>query len=138
MARLSTALRFAPLLAAALGWVMLVRLGLSLTGHARLRDALLPGVAGSRGQDTPARIVWAVRRAAQVVPGASCLTQALAAQVMLARRGWASALVIGVDRGGDAFAAHAWLEIDGRPVLGGTDASLAGHARLARFPAPAA
>ena len=62
-------------------------------------------------------------RVSRLVPGATCLTQALALKWMLARRRIACRLRIGVrhDPGG-AFAAHAWLEMPSREViLGGTE-----------------
>jgi hypothetical protein len=58
--------------------------------------------------------------AGRLVPGTTCLVRALAAQALLARRGHASQLRLGVARGsGRAFEAHAWLEQDGRVLVGG-------------------
>ena len=66
-------------------------------------------------------VTWAVRVVSRAVPGATCLTQALAAQLLLARRGCPSRLKIGVARTPDArLRAHAWLESDGLVVLGGS------------------
>jgi hypothetical protein len=42
--------------------------------------------------------------------------QSLTLSALLARRGYASKLVIGV-QAGEAFGAHAWVELDGRPLL---------------------
>lgn len=54
------------------------------------------------------------------VPGASCLTQALAAQVLLRRAGLDTTLRIGVRKDStEGFKAHAWLECDGEIVVGG-------------------
>ncbi len=71
----------------------------------------------------------AVSRAARWVPRASCLTQALVLQRLLARRGYASSLFLGVDRAGKpsqtprprakGFEAHAWVEWRGRVLIGG-------------------
>jgi len=71
----------------------------------------------------------AVSRAARLVPRASCLTQALALQRLLARRGLESSLFLGVDRAGKpsgaaralskGFEAHAWVEWRGRILIGG-------------------
>jgi len=71
----------------------------------------------------------AVSRAARLVPRASCLTQALALQRLLARRGLESSLFLGVDRAGKPsrtarpralrFEAHAWVEWRGRILIGG-------------------
>ena len=44
-------------------------------------------------------VAWAVTHAARLVPGASCLTQALAAKQLLGNRGIPSRLRIGVARG---------------------------------------
>lgn len=68
----------------------------------------------------PERVAWAVVSASLVVPAATCLVQALAAQLLLGRRGCATQLRIGVARG-DAgqIEAHAWLENDGTIVIGG-------------------
>jgi hypothetical protein len=67
-----------------------------------------------------ARLVWAVGAAGRGLPRITCLVRALAAQALLARHGRASELRLGVARRPDgAFAAHAWLEREGRVLLGG-------------------
>jgi len=67
-------------------------------------------------------IVWAVRAVTRYVPRATCLTQALASQILLSRRGHASRLHIGVARDEkEDFHAHSWLESQGVIVLGGLD-----------------
>jgi hypothetical protein len=48
----------------------------------------------------------------------TCLRQALAAQRMLKRRGIASRLHLGVTSMSEG-AAHAWVTVNGRPILGG-------------------
>ena len=64
----------------------------------------------------------AVRTAARYVPGATCLTQALALQAMLTRHGYASSLHIGVEKGPDrAFGAHAWVRCGDEIMIGGDD-----------------
>lgn len=76
------------------------------------------------------RIARAVTGASRAVPGAACLTQALAAQVLLERRGLPARVRVGVTRAdGGQLLAHAWVESDGRIVLGGTD--LSGYTPLA-------
>ena len=75
-------------------------------------------------------VVCAVERTARRVPGATCLTQAIAAQLLLRRRGFASRICLGVGEASDGgFIAHAWLERDGRILLGA-----AGAVGLARLP----
>ncbi len=65
-------------------------------------------------------IGWAVTRAARHVPfKAVCLPQAMAAQVMLRRRGVASVMHFGAGRGTDKpLDAHAWLDAAGVEVTG--------------------
>jgi hypothetical protein len=108
----------------ALAVVALVRLGLSLLSFKRLRALVResgrrsvgPHRAGALPVD---RIAWAVQAVSRFVPGATCLTQALSGQVLLARRGYRTRLHIGVAKSSrDQLAAHAWLECDGRVVLG--------------------
>ena len=73
---------------------------------------------------TPARIAWALGALARRLPGRNtCLVQALAAHAMLRRRGYASELRIGVagkDPAG-GIQAHAWVECEGRVVIGGIE-----------------
>jgi len=73
-------------------------------------------------QPTAEDITWAVRRVSPAVPGATCLTQALAAQLLLSRRGHPSQLRIGVTRApNQRLRAHAWLERNGIIVIGAAD-----------------
>ena len=62
--------------------------------------------------------VNAITSASRLVPRATCLTQALAAKKMLARNGVNGVLKFGVKLDDAKFEAHAWLEVDGRAVLG--------------------
>lgn len=55
------------------------------------------------------------------VPRATCLTQALAGQALLTHCGYPAIVHVGVTRAegaGNAFQAHAWLESDGKVVIG--------------------
>lgn len=64
-----------------------------------------------------ARLASAVQRTMRILPAdARCLTQSLVLSALLDARGIPSRLVIGV-RCEPAFAAHAWIEYDGLPVL---------------------
>jgi hypothetical protein len=98
-----------------------VRGGLSVLGWPRVRRLAaraarpVPGVP-----DVPAaRLQRAVERAGRHVPGATCLVQAIALQVLLGRRGRPAALRLGVAHGdGRRLEAHAWLEVDGRALVG--------------------
>ena len=66
------------------------------------------------------RIAYFVRAAGNAFPGGhNCLVQALAAEVMLRRRGYPAELRIGVaNPAQQGFKAHAWLESEGRVVIG--------------------
>ena len=65
------------------------------------------------------RITWAVTAVAARVPRASCLTQALAATLLLVRHGHAATLRVGVAKNDDgSLRAHAWLESGGQAILG--------------------
>lgn len=107
--------------------VSAVRLGLSTLGYRRLRR-WLPAVrdqasslpAGPGRTRAIARVGWAVTLSSRFVPGATCLTQALAGQVLLALAGIASTIRIGArTEPGGGFAAHAWLLAGPVVVLGG-------------------
>ena len=65
-------------------------------------------------------IGWAIVRAAQHVPfKAVCLPQAMAARIMLRRRGVASVLHFGAAKGREKpIDAHAWLDAAGVEVTG--------------------
>jgi hypothetical protein len=80
-----------------------------------------PRERGRGGEGLPAeRIAWAVAVVSSYVPAATCLTQALAAQALLARRDCPAQLRIGVARGAHGqLEAHAWLDVDGQAVIGG-------------------
>lgn len=70
---------------------------------------------------TAQRVARMVRNGARLIPRASCLTQALSAQILLSRAGIGSRLSFGVKtlKSDQPFAAHAWLECQGQVILGG-------------------
>jgi Transglutaminase-like superfamily len=107
-----------------------VRIGLSILPLRAVR-ALIPGARGNSHGDPVDGIVWAVTTASRYVPGASCLTQALAAQTLLARSNHQSRLEIGVAKEGERFAAHAWVICGDQIVIGGPDVTR--YAPLARW-----
>lgn len=127
MTALRRFLRFPPrerrLLIQATVLLTLVRAGLPLLPFRvllRLTRGMERPVRPRRGGDIPVHcITWAVRRASRLIPGATCLTQALTGRVLLARAGHPSELRIGVRKSPAAgFEAHAWLEHEGEVVLG--------------------
>ena len=85
-----------------------------------------------RATGTVDEIVRAVTRAGGRVPRATCLTRAIAASVMLGRRGVPASIRFGVARdAGGKLIAHAWVESGERIVIGGTTSPR----RYASFPA---
>jgi len=104
-----------------------IRFGLSVLPYRKIRR-LVDRLARVRRRHhaaasvSPERIAWAVARAGRSVPGATCLTQALAAKVLLERRGHPARVRVGIGRAeGAPLLAHAWVECEGRILLGGTD-----------------
>jgi Transglutaminase-like superfamily len=76
------------------------------------------------------KITWAVVLASRYVPAATCLTQALAGQVLLAQHGEPALLRIGVTKNeAGKLEAHAWVESRGRIVIGAS-AELSRYTRL--------
>lgn len=112
------------LLIRAWGALALVRAALWLLPlkrlHRRLRRhvAALPPRSG-HAHESVERVAWAVRASSRLVPAASCLTQALALQLLLARRGHPSRLHVGfLKTARGPVRGHAWLEHRGRVVIG--------------------
>jgi hypothetical protein len=71
-----------------------------------------------RGRITARQVTWMVTAASRCIPRATCLTQALTAQILLNWAGLENRICIGVAKGED-FEAHAWVECENRVVLGG-------------------
>src|SRR4051794_14117669 len=86
-----------------------------------LRHAATLGPRPRPVADVDARVEAAVRTVASMLPGASCLTEALVAQCLLARYDRETTLCFGLARErrpGGPFDAHAWLERGGAGVIG--------------------
>lgn len=111
--------------------IVLVRLGLwflPFTLIDRWLNSAVPGADNKIDWQTVRRIVRSVRTCSSFVPFATCLTQALATRVLLGMHGQHADLKIGVERDRDEkFGAHAWIEVDGRIVIG----KLPRHGRFA-------
>jgi hypothetical protein len=67
------------------------------------------------------QVVWAVRIVSRCIPGATCLTQALAVQALLINGGYDSRVAIGVAKDSRCFKAHAWVVYENEVVIGGPD-----------------
>jgi hypothetical protein len=109
----------------ALAWLFVARVALGLLSYNTVRRLVqrVPSTRRRRGLMTPVECEAAVRRAAAVMPGATCLARAVAAACLLRRSRHASVLTIGVGFAEPApfrrdFQAHAWLESEGTVVVG--------------------
>jgi hypothetical protein len=107
----------------------------SLLGVAKgdAEEAALSSAPDCRRLARAQRVGQAVGRAARLSPWpARCLAQAMAAKAMLACRGTASRLHLGVKASAGAdLEAHAWLTLDGAIIIGG--AIRQEYTELARF-----
>jgi transglutaminase superfamily protein len=112
---------------------------------ARLATWMLPfatsrrWLVGSRRATTPTltpdQVSWAMRHAQRVVPRATCLPQALAAEALLTRGGLPADLRIGVKKDASGkLLAHAWVESEGRVVVGDLPGGVDTYTRLPTLP----
>ena len=103
-----------------------ITLGLRILSFQTMRRLLIgtgQKTAGRRHTDQSSanRIAWAVRTASRYIPTATCLPQALAVYVLFRQQGYPAQLHIGVAKGeGEKLQAHAWVESQGRIVVGGS------------------
>jgi hypothetical protein len=112
------------LLARAALLLFVSRIGLWVLPYARLRRVVdgeaPPGREPPR--DLPARVSWAITALARRLPAMTCLVQSLAAHALLRRAGCPAELRIGVQsrarRAPKLLEAHAWVECEGRVVVG--------------------
>ena len=112
------------------GLTVLMWIGLSIFSLSRVRKGLRRTAAWlpQRDSSTPRyrmRTAWAAQAVGRrLLPEGPCLTQALVLQYLLLRRGDDSTeLHIGVTKSDEeGLQAHAWVERDGRVLIGGTDA----------------
>ena|SRR5437762_93144 len=105
------------LLIEAWGTLWAVRLGLWILPWRVVSRT--PVVLDRRSSLSPEQSSAAVRHVSRYVPFATCLAQALALRRLLARHGCVSVLNLGVrNPPGGRLQAHAWLEADGRVILG--------------------
>ena len=125
MRRIRRLLNLAPgdraLLVRALFLVSFVRSGLWILPFDFVRRVVLRP-RKQEGKDPAVKLIWAVRTVSPYLPRASCLTQALAAQALLAVSGYPSRIEVGVAKEAErSLAAHAWLVFEEQVVLGGPD-----------------
>lgn len=109
-----------------------MRIALSLAGYNAIRQRMPQAQPSPDAHFYARQLARRIERLARIVPGASCLTQALALQWLLARAGHASTVTIGVrqDDAG-AFRAHAWVTCNQRVVLGASTTRLSDFTPIA-------
>jgi hypothetical protein len=108
------------LLLRALGLVAAIRTGLFLLPFRIVQRFTAKASRRAAPVHSLGRCVWVVRAASRFVPMATCLTQALAAQVLLTESGYDSRIEIGVGKDEHRrFCAHAWVVCGEEVVLGG-------------------
>jgi Transglutaminase-like superfamily len=111
------------LLLRALFLVAVVRTGLFLLSFRAVKRLTARVVRRRAAIHSAGRCAWAVRASSRYVPGATCLTQALAAQALLAESGHDSRIEIGVTKDEHRrFRAHAWVVCGEEIVIGGAEA----------------
>jgi hypothetical protein len=116
--------------------VAALRLGLSTlpfrTLHSLVERLACPNAAAHHSRRPALEgIAWSIAVAVSYLPAATCLTQALAARLLLSRYGYPSVLRIGVARDpSGAFHAHAWVESAGQVIVGGPPEYLAQYIPL--------
>ena len=139
MRRARIALRRGLLFVLCLAAVILVRISLYITKFTTLRTWLVSPTA--RKSDNAARVHIVARtisRAARCVPGATCLTQALAGQAVLSWFDVDTDLVIGAagkasEGAGEDTEFHAWLIWRETILLGGEELSQRRFVPLSRM-----
>lgn len=124
--RAALAWRHGALLAQCLAVVIAVRAGLTLFGYRAVLDHIAKS-APKRAPGVHLHVhIWCVLHCARIVPGATCLTQALAAHYLCARAGHPTRIRIGVRKRADGgIAAHAWLIAGETVLIGGQGENLA-------------
>ncbi|MGA3359324.1 MAG: lasso peptide biosynthesis B2 protein [Halobacteriota archaeon] len=101
-----------------------VRIGLSLVPFPRFQALLarLRARASVKSGVVPTteQLAQDVLVVSSYVPRATCLTRALAGQVLLAHHRYPTTVHIGVtkEEGKGTFQAHAWLESEGKVIIG--------------------
>jgi len=108
-------------------WILLglIRLGLELFPFSTLRKLLnrLKSIMGGFEKEfSEQQLVWAVAVVSRYIPKATCLAQALTAQLLIQQAGYQACLHIGVEEAEEGgIKAHAWVESQGRILIGGFD-----------------
>jgi hypothetical protein len=114
-------------------WILLgvIRLGLELFPFSTLRkllDRLRIKLGSLKKKFSEEQLVWSVTVVSRYIPKATCLAQALTTQFLLQQAGHQACLHIGVTEADEGrLKAHAWVESQGRILMGGFDLSRYTH-----------
>jgi hypothetical protein len=99
-----------------MGWI---RVGLWLLPFRVMKNFVFADGRKKDSSYSVEQFVWAVRASSRYVPVATCLTQALTAQVLLSRAGHRPRVEIGVALSEkNQFQAHAWLVLKDQVLVG--------------------
>jgi hypothetical protein len=131
LAELTTQEQF--LLFRALCVVTFARLALWTVPVADARSATAK-IAGVGRRASLQQVVWAVRSVSRCVPGATCLTQAVAVQALLINAGYECRIGLGVAKDSGCLKAHAWVVYENEIIIGGPD--IATYVQLADLALP--
>lgn len=119
------------LLGRTLMMLWLVRLGLWVLPYDKLCQLLFSRghvIAAGPTHASVSQIVRMVKALSRYIPAATCLTKALVTKVLLDRLGQPANLQIGVTKSSAGnLEAHAWVELDGKVVIGGR------HREISRY-----
>lgn len=112
--------------------ICVTRLALSLNATSLVtRKISRIYVTADADQHTLKMVAWGVSACSNFVPGATCLTQALSGQYLIARCKFRSVVRIGIERDNhEKMKAHAWLLSGGFVVLGGKASDMSLYADL--------
>ncbi|OCC15629.1 hypothetical protein DBT_0980 [Dissulfuribacter thermophilus] len=109
-----------------LGWILFTRFALTIFPFKKTLALVesqakkyLKNPKATSGEISVARLAWLISRAAHIVPGSTCLVQALAGKIIFASQGINPKFHIGVNmQEKHDLEAHAWLTLDGEVILG--------------------
>jgi hypothetical protein len=91
--------------------------------RSRIEEKFASNEKNAENSVSSARIASLVMAASNWVMSSTCLSRALVGEWMLKEAGFNPSLHIGVKKGEEKdFEAHAWLEMDGDKLIGGTAA----------------
>jgi hypothetical protein len=110
-----------PALGVSFGAILIARAWMRAAPGSAIRWSLTMAADGPPRRASVAALAWAVAAAGGTCR-ATCLEQGIALKLLLAAVRVPARVVIGVHRSDRALQAHAWVESDGRVVLGGAEA----------------